>query len=74
MTNRVTKKTTLVIASLMSFLGSFLISAVNIALPAIQKEFSINTVLLSWVATSYILAAAATLVPAGKAADILEES
>lgn len=69
-TNQVTKKTALVIATLMSFLSPFLISAVNIALPAIQKEFSINTVLLSWIATSYILAAAAALVPAGRIADI----
>ncbi|MCJ7771887.1 MAG: MFS transporter [Desulfobacterales bacterium] len=70
MTNQVTKKTALVIAALMSFLGPFLISAVNIALPAIQKEFSINTVLLSWITTSYILAAAAALLPAGRIADI----
>jgi len=70
MDDHATKNTALVIATLMSFLSPFLISAVNIALPAIQKEFSVNAVLLSWVATSYILAAAVTLLPAGKIADI----
>jgi len=68
--SRVTKKSALWIAALMSFLSPFLISAVNIALPAIQKEFSVNTVVLSWVATAYILAAAAALVPAGRFSDI----
>ncbi len=70
MNDHATKRSALIIATLMSFLSPFLISAVNIALPAIQKEFSINTVLLSWISTSYILAAAAALLPAGRIADI----
>ena len=47
-----------------------MISSVNIALPAIGKEFKSDAVLLSWVATSYLLAAAVSLVPFGKLADI----
>jgi len=47
-----------------------MMSALNIALPSIQKEFSADAVLLSWVATSYILATAIFLVPIGKIADI----
>ena len=47
-----------------------MISSVNIALPAIGKEFKTDAVLLSWVATSYLLAAAVSLVPFGKLADI----
>jgi EmrB/QacA subfamily drug resistance transporter len=47
-----------------------MISAVNVALPAIQKDFHIDAVLLAWVATSYILSAAVFLVPFGKASDI----
>jgi EmrB/QacA subfamily drug resistance transporter len=39
-------------------------------LPTIQAEFSADAVLLSWVATSYLLAMAVFLVPFGKAADI----
>ena len=53
-----------------SFLTSFMVSALNIALPSIQKDFAADAVLLSWVATSYILATAIFLVPIGKIADI----
>ena len=58
------------VATLTSFMGPFTISSVNVALPAIQIEFSADAVLLSWVATSYLLAIAVFLVPFGKAADI----
>ena len=58
------------VATLTSFMGPFTISSVNVALPAIQVEFSADAVLLSWVATSYLLAIAVFLVPVGKAADI----
>lgn len=58
------------VATLTSFIGPFLISSVNVALPVIQREFSADAVILSWVATSYILAAAIFMVPIGKIADI----
>jgi len=45
-------------------------SSINIALPAIGKEFSIDAVRLSWIATSYLLAAAIFMVPLGRLADI----
>jgi len=45
-------------------------SSINVALPSIGREFSMDAVLLSWVATSYLLAAAMFLVPFGKLADI----
>jgi EmrB/QacA subfamily drug resistance transporter len=45
-------------------------SATNVALPAIGREFSMDAVLLSWVATAYLLAAAVFLVPFGRYADI----
>jgi EmrB/QacA subfamily drug resistance transporter len=70
MNNKTTKLSALIIASLSSFLTPFMISSVNIALPAIGKEFEADAVLLSWVATSYLLAAAVSLVPFGKLADI----
>jgi EmrB/QacA subfamily drug resistance transporter len=60
----------LIIASLSSFLTPFMVSAINIALPSIEKEFKTDAVLLTWVATSYLLAAAVSLVPCGKLADI----
>ena len=41
-----------------------------IALPSIDKELLLNAVALTWVATAYLLAAAAFLVPFGRIADI----
>ena len=70
MNDKTTKLSALIIASISSFLTPFMISSVNIALPAIGKEFKTDAVLLSWVATSYLLAAAVALVPLGKLADI----
>jgi EmrB/QacA subfamily drug resistance transporter len=45
-------------------------SSINIALPSIEKEFNIDALLLTWVATSYLLAAGIALVPSGRLADI----
>jgi MFS family permease len=70
MNDRATKLTALTIASLGSFITPFMISSINIALPVIGKEFKTDAVVLSWVATSYLLAAAVSLVPFGKLADI----
>ncbi len=68
--NIVNKRAALLVATLASFLTPFMGSSVNIALPSIGKEFLMDAVLLNWVATSYLLAAAMFLVPFGKIADI----
>ena len=68
--NQVSKRATLLVAAIASFLTPFAGSSVTIALPSIGKYFSMDAVLLGWVATSYILAAAALLVPFGRIADI----
>jgi EmrB/QacA subfamily drug resistance transporter len=65
-----TQRSALTIAVLTSFLAPFLISGVNIALPAIENEFDLDAVALSWVVTSYLLASAVFLLPIGKFADI----
>jgi EmrB/QacA subfamily drug resistance transporter len=64
------KKFVLLIASIASFLTPFMGSAVNVALPSISIEFEIDAILLSWVATSYLLSSAIFLVPFGRLADI----
>ncbi len=64
------KKAALTVAVLSSFLTPFMISSVNVALPAIGDALHIHAVLLSWVATVYLLAAAATLLPLGRISDI----
>jgi len=64
------KNIALSIAVLAGFLTPFDLSAVNIALPAIASEFSMDAVTLGWVATAYLLASAVFLVPFGRMADI----
>jgi len=64
------KQYILFVASLASFITAFMGSSVNIALPALSKEFNIDAVMLSWISTSYLLAAAISLVPSGRLADL----
>ena len=60
----------LVVATSGGFLVTFMMSAVNIALPLIEAEFHVSAVTLSWISLSYILVAGATLLPAGRIADL----
>ena len=64
------KRSALLLAMLSSFLTPFMASSINVALGSISDEFSISAILLSWVATSYLLAGAIFLVPFGRLADI----
>ena len=68
--NDTSKKATLAVATMTSFLTPFMGSSINIALPSIGKEFAMNAISLSWVVSSYLLAAAVFLVPLGRVADI----
>lgn len=54
-----------------SFFNPFMGSAVNIALPSISRELSMNAVSLSWIAMAFLLSSAVLLVPFGKLADIV---
>ena len=49
--------------TLSSFLTPFLGSAVNVALPVMAGDLAMTALTLNWVASSFILAAAITLVP-----------
>lgn len=60
----------LIATTLSSFLTPLALSTVNVALPSIGREFSINALTLSWIATAYILSAAIFLLPFGKLADM----
>jgi EmrB/QacA subfamily drug resistance transporter len=64
------KTSALLITASGSFLTPFMGSSVNIALPSIGREFSMDAILLSWVSTGYLLSAAMFLVPFGRIADI----
>jgi EmrB/QacA subfamily drug resistance transporter len=64
------KRAALLIAVLASFLTPFMVSSINIALPAIGRDFHMSAITMSWVPTSYLLSAAIFLVPFGRIADI----
>jgi EmrB/QacA subfamily drug resistance transporter len=68
------QRSALTVATIGSFITPFMVSSVNVALPAIEEGFSdqgVSAVLLSWVATSYLLAAGVSLIPMGRLADII---
>ena len=64
------RRSALLISTLSSFLTPFMGSSVLIALPTIGREFGVDAIVLGWVATSFILAAAVFLLPFGRLADI----
>jgi EmrB/QacA subfamily drug resistance transporter len=64
------KGVVLLVATMASFLFPFMLSAVNIALPTIGRELSLDAVMLGWIATAYLLSSATLLVPFGRIADI----
>jgi MFS family permease len=64
------QRSSLVVTTVTAFMAPFMLSSVNVALPALQAEFAADAVLLGWIATAYLLATAMVLVPAGKFADI----
>jgi len=66
----VSTRAVLLVAMVSSFLTPFISSSINIALPTIGQKLRLDAVALDWVATSYLLAAAAFLVPFGRLADI----
>ncbi|WP_436415739.1 MFS transporter [Petrimonas sp.] len=61
---------TLITVSITSFMGTFLISSINIALPAIEQSFGLNAISLSWVITAFLVATGIFLLPVGKWGDI----
>ncbi|MHB1414678.1 MAG: MFS transporter [Chloroflexota bacterium] len=67
---KVDKRVVLFVAAMVSFLTPFMGSSINVAIPSIGKEFAVDAVTLTWIATAYLLAAAMFLVPFGRLADI----
>jgi EmrB/QacA subfamily drug resistance transporter len=68
--NKLSKNVILIIAVMTSFLTPFMGSSINIALPAIGTEFSMDAVSMSWVVSVYLLSSAVFLLPIGRIADI----
>ncbi len=67
---KTSKSALLLVVTATTFMGPFMVSGVNIILPAIGREFSAGAVLLSWVANAYLLSTAIMLVPIAKIADM----
>ena len=60
----------LIITSIIGFVYPFMMSSINVALPAIGTEFSMGAVILGWVTTAYTLVSAILQIPMGRLADI----
>jgi len=56
--NGTSKGVVLLVATTASFIFPFTGSAVNIALPVLGKELSMDAVMLGWIATAYLLSQA----------------
>jgi EmrB/QacA subfamily drug resistance transporter len=69
--NKSLKQSVLLVAAFAAFLTPFLGSAVNLALPAIGKEFHADAIGLGWVISSFILSSALFLLPFGRLGDIV---
>ncbi|MFA6850807.1 MAG: MFS transporter [Selenomonadaceae bacterium] len=54
-----------------SFMGPFMGSSINIAIPSMAVDFGVSAPELSWVVTAYLLGSVSVLVPFGKLADII---
>ncbi len=70
MSDTALRRITLLVATLTSFITPFMGAGANLALPRIGAELGLDALLLSWIASSYILAAAVFLLPFGRLADI----
>lgn len=70
MTSLSERRCVLIVSTLAAFITPFMGSSINIALPTIGAEFSMDAVFLSWVASSYLISAAMFIVPFGRLADI----
>ena len=65
------QRAALLVTTLSSLLTPMMASAVSIAMPAIAKDFAMDAILLSWVASAYLLATAVFVLPFGRLADIV---
>jgi EmrB/QacA subfamily drug resistance transporter len=64
------KTIVLVVSSLSNLVTTFMMSGVNVALPAINQEFHSDAIVLGWVVTSFVLAVSVFCVPFGRIADL----
>jgi EmrB/QacA subfamily drug resistance transporter len=70
MDDRLLQRTTLIVVVLSSFTVPLLLSAPNVAVPAISSTLGADAVAVGWVSTAYLLSSAVFLLPFGRLADM----
>jgi len=70
MENSLDKRFVLIIACLPNFLYPFMSTAINVALPTMSIDLSLDAILLGWVVTVYQLTSVILVLPFGRLADI----
>lgn len=68
--DRATRNIVLTVATLSGLVATFAASAITVALPKIGREFHLSAVVLDWIPLTYVLAAAAVIMLAGRLGDI----
>lgn len=64
-----TQKSVILVSAATSFITTFMGSALNLAVPAIERDFQTGAAEAGWIITVYMLTCAALTVPFGKIAD-----
>lgn len=64
------QKRILIAVMMTSFIGPFMGSSVNIAVPAMAEDFNMMPDELTWAVTAFLIGSATTLLPFGRLADI----
>jgi EmrB/QacA subfamily drug resistance transporter len=65
------KNIALFVVCISGFAFTIMASGLNIALPAINREFNANVILLNWVVTAQLLSSGVFMIPFGRLADII---
>lgn len=64
------RRAALTVATLTNFIGPFLASSVNVALPSMGSELGMGAVSLAWINTAFLLASSVLLVAFGRLGDL----
>ena len=63
------QKNTIIVCVMTAFITTFMGSALNLSVPALEEEFRVGAQTVGWVVTIYMLTCAALAVPFGRLAD-----
>ena len=64
------QKRILIAVMITSFVGAFMGSSINVAVPAMAEDFNLNPDILTWAVTSFLIGSASGLLPFGRLSDI----